>query len=111
MLMSLQNISFYFGARAILENANWQIGTGERIGLVGPNGAGKSTLLRLMTGAYNPDGGAINKPKDVSLGFFNQDLLSFSTDESILNVAMHAFDRAKAIEKDMERMIEELETR
>ena len=111
MLMSLQNISFYFGARAILEDANWQIGTGERIGLVGSNGAGKSTLLRLMTGAYKPDEGVINKPKDVSLGFFNQDLLSFSTNESILKVGMQAFEKAHEVEKDMERIIKELETK
>ncbi len=111
MLMSLQNISFYFGARAILEDANWQIGTGERIGLVGANGAGKSTLLRLMTGAYTLDKGVINKPKDVSLGFFNQDLLSFSTNDSILRVGMQAFEKAHEVEKEMERIIKELETK
>src|ERR1700761_2394148 len=101
MLISLQNISFSFGSRFILEDASWQIGTGERIGLVGSNGTGKSTLLKLMTGVYNIDAGVINKPKDVSLGFFNQDLLSFSTDDSILKVGMQAFERAHAIEKDM----------
>lgn len=111
MLMSLQNISFYFGSRAILEDANWQINSGERIGLVGSNGVGKSTLLRLMTGEYRPDEGAINKPKDVSLGFFNQDLLSFSTDDSILKVGMQAFERAHEIEKEMERIIHELESK
>jgi len=93
----------------ILENASWQIGTGERIGLVGSNGTGKSTLLRLMTGAYTPDGGVINKPKDVSLGFFNQDLLSFSSDESILKVGMQAFERAHELEKKMEQQLKELE--
>jgi len=111
MLISLQNVSFFFGARPILEEANWQIGTGERIGLVGSNGAGKSTLLRLMTGAYTPDSGVINKPKDVTIGFFNQDLLSFSTNESILKVGMQAFEKAHQVEKEMERLIHELETK
>lgn len=109
MLVSLQNISFFFGSRPILEDANWQISTGERIGLVGSNGAGKSTLLRLITGAYNVDNGTINKPKDVTLGFFNQDLLSFSSDESILNVGMQAFERAHEIEKKMASLLKELE--
>ncbi len=111
MLISLQNITFSFGARAILEDASWQIHTGERIGLVGSNGAGKSTLLRLMTGAYRVDSGTINKPKDVSLGFFNQDLLSFSTSESILKVGMQAFEKAHAIEKEMEQLLKELENK
>lgn len=111
MLISLQNISFYFGSRAILEDASWQINTGERIGLVGVNGAGKSTLLRLITGAYRPDSGTINKPKNVTLGFFNQDLLSFSTDNSILSVGMQAFERAHQIEIEMNRILKELETK
>jgi ATP-binding cassette, subfamily F, member 3 len=110
MLISLQNITFSFGARAILENASWQIHTGERIGLVGSNGTGKSTLLRLMTGFYTVESGVINKPKDVTLGFFNQDLLSFSTNDSILKVGMQAFEKAHEVEKKMERMIKELET-
>lgn len=111
MLFSLQNITFSFGARAILEDVSWQINTGERIGLVGSNGAGKSTLLRLMTGAYSVDSGTINKPKDVSLGFFNQDLLSFSTSESILKVGMQAFEKAHEVEKQMERIVKELESK
>jgi ATP-binding cassette subfamily F protein 3 len=111
MLISLQNISFYFGSRPILEDASWQIDTGQRIGLVGSNGAGKSTLLRIMTGEYKVDGGTINKPKDVTLGFFNQDLLSFSTDNSILSVGMQAFERAHEIEKEMEQLVKELETK
>ncbi|RYD51783.1 MAG: ABC transporter ATP-binding protein [Sphingobacteriales bacterium] len=110
MLLSLQNVTFSFGARTMLEDVSWQISTGERIGLVGPNGAGKSTLLRLITGQYKPNGGSINKPKDVTIGFFNQDLLSFSTDESILAVGMTAFERAKELEDEMQAVLEKLET-
>lgn len=111
MLVSLQNISFFFGSRPIVEEASWQIERGERIGLVGSNGAGKSTVLRMITGAYNVDAGVINKPKDVTIGFFNQDLLSFSTDNSILSVGMGAFERAHEIEKEMASILEQLETK
>lgn len=111
MLVSLQNVSFYFGSRAIIENASWQINTGERIGLVGHNGAGKSTVLRMITGAYRVDEGAISKPKDVTLGFFNQDLLSFSSSESILKVGMQAFEKAHEIEKLMEGILHQLESK
>lgn len=109
MLISLQNISFFFGSRAILEDASWQIDTGQRIGLVGSNGAGKSTLLRILTGEYKIDAGVINRPKDVTLGFFNQDLLSFSTDNSILSVGMQAFERAHELEQQLEKLVAELE--
>jgi len=111
MLVSLQNVSFFFGSRAIIEDASWQIGVGERIGLVGHNGAGKSTVLRLITGNYQVDEGSISKPKDVTIGFFNQDLLSFSSSDSIHKVGMQAFERAHEIEKEMERLIQELESK
>src|ERR1043165_834028 len=111
MLVSLQNVSFFFGSRAIIEDASWQIHTGERIGLVGHNGAGKSTVLRMITGDYRIDGGVIAKPKDVSLGFFNQDLLSFSSSESILKVGMQAFEKAHQIEKELERILRQLESK
>ncbi len=109
MLVSLQNLSFSFGARTMLDQVNWQIGNNERIGLVGVNGVGKSTVLRLITGDYSPDSGTINKPKDVSVGFFNQDLLSFSTQDSILKVGMQAFEKAQAIEKEMAQILADLE--
>ncbi len=111
MLISLQNISFSFGSRIILENANWQINWGSRIGLVGSNGAGKSTLLRLISGAYRPDSGTINKPRDLTIGFFNQDLLSFSSSDNILQVAMQAFEKASQLEVTMERLLQELESK
>lgn len=111
MLISLQNISFSFGSREILKDASWQIGTGERIGLVGLNGTGKSTLLRLITGVYSIDSGNINKPKDVTLGFFNQDLLSFSTSDTILQVCMQAYEKAHEMEKELERLLKELENK
>lgn len=109
MLVSLQNVSFNFGARAIIEDVSWQIGTGERIGLVGHNGAGKSTVLRLITSAYRPDKGVIARPKEVTLGFFNQDLLSFSSSDSILKVGMQAFEKAHATEQQMEALLTALD--
>src|SRR5690606_25530375 len=109
MLVSLQNLSFYFGSRVIVEEVQWQIDRGERIGLVGANGAGKSTLLRLITGAYQPDAGTVQKPKEVTMGFFNQDLLSFSSASSILQVGMQAFERARSLEKEMESLLSQLE--
>jgi len=110
MLLALNNVSFSFGARPMLTEVNWQIGTGERIGLIGPNGAGKSTLLRLIMGEYSIDSGSIQRANDTTIGFFNQDLLSFSTENSILSVGMTAFEKAVAIEKEMNAIMEDLET-
>ena len=48
MLAGFQNLTFEFGARAILEDATWHIQPGEHIGLIGYNGTGKSTLIKII---------------------------------------------------------------
>lgn len=109
MLIALQDITFEFGARTIIEDSSWHIVPGDRVGLVGLNGTGKSTLLRIINGEYTISKGSINKIKNLSIGFFNQDLLSFETDEPILNVGMTAFEQALKVEKELEILTEKLE--
>ncbi|HEU4554819.1 MAG TPA: ABC-F family ATP-binding cassette domain-containing protein [Chitinophaga sp.] len=110
MLIALQDVTFEFGARTIVEDASWHIVPGDRVGLIGLNGTGKSTLLRIINGEYSVSKGSVNKIRNLTIGFFNQDLLSFETDDSILSVGMTAFEKALALEKDIERITHELET-
>ena len=110
MLAGLQNVTFEFGARIIVKDATWHIHPNERIGLIGYNGTGKSTLLKLFAGEYMPSAGTVERSRSTSIGYLHQDLLSFDTSESILEVALHAFDKAKKIEKELDVMIKQLET-
>jgi ATP-binding cassette subfamily F protein 3 len=109
-MLSINNLSFYLGSRALYENANLHIKPKDRIGLIGANGTGKSTLLRLINGEYLPDGGTISKRGDCTIGFLNQDLLSYQTGDSILSVAMQAFERENALQKQIDAVIHEMET-
>lgn len=109
-MLSIQNLSFYFGSRPLYENINLHIKPKDRIGFIGANGAGKSTLLRLIVGEYTPDAGSISKAKDCTLGFLNQDLLSYQTDNSILSVALEAFEEANQIQRQIDEIIHKLET-
>jgi ATP-binding cassette subfamily F protein 3 len=108
MLLSLNNITFEFGARTILENASWHIYANERIGLIGPNGTGKSTLLKILIGEYAVSSGQVNRSKTLTIGYFHQDLQSMDTDDDILHVAMGAFDKALAIDKEIKELEVEL---
>ncbi|MEY2640518.1 MAG: hypothetical protein RIR90_2000 [Bacteroidota bacterium] len=110
MLVGLQNVTFEFGARVIVEDATWHIHPGDRIGLIGYNGTGKSTMLKLLVGEYLPSKGTIEKSRDTTIGYLHQDLLSFDTNESILEVAMGAFEKVKQLEKEIEDLGKQLET-
>ncbi len=109
MLAGLQNVTFEFGARVIVKDATWHIQPNERIGLIGYNGTGKSTLLKLLTGGFTPSKGTVEKSRDTSIGYLHQDLLSFDTNESILQVALGAFERVIQLEKEIEELGKELE--
>ncbi|MBN8877233.1 MAG: ATP-binding cassette domain-containing protein [Sphingobacteriales bacterium] len=109
MLAGLQNVTFEFGARVILEDATWHIQPGERIGLIGYNGTGKSTLLKLLVGQYSPSAGTVERSRTTTIGYLHQDLLSFDTNESILQVALSAFERVLLLEKEIEELGKELE--
>ncbi|MBS1639127.1 MAG: ABC-F family ATP-binding cassette domain-containing protein [Bacteroidetes bacterium] len=110
MLIGLQNVTFEFGARVIIEDATWHIQPGDRVGLIGYNGTGKSTILKLLVGQYTPSKGSIEKGKETTIGYLHQDLLSFDTNESIVEVAMGAFEKIKALEKEIEDLGKRLET-
>jgi ATP-binding cassette, subfamily F, member 3 len=109
MLAGLQNVTFEFGARVIVEEATWHIQPGERIGLIGYNGTGKSTLLKLLVGEYMPSAGTVERSRSTSIGYLHQDLLSFDTNDSILQVALGAFERVLQLEKEIEEIGKELE--
>jgi len=109
MLIGLQNVTFEFGARVIVSEANWSIQPGERIGLIGYNGTGKSTLLKILVGQLTPSKGTVEKGRDTTIGYLHQDLLSFDTNESITEVALGAFERVRELEKEIEQLGKELE--
>ena len=108
-MLTVNNISFEFGGRYLYKNATWQINPGEKIGLVGLNGTGKSTLLRIINGEYQTESGEISKIKNLSIGFLNQDLLSYNSDESILDVAMQAFADILALEVEIHDLLVKME--
>jgi len=109
MLAGLQNVTFEFGARTIVRNATWHIQPNERIGLIGYNGTGKSTLLKLFAGDYTPSEGTVERSRSTTIGYLHQDLLSFDTNGSILDVAMTAFERVLQLEKEIEELGKRLE--
>ncbi|WP_129716750.1 ABC-F family ATP-binding cassette domain-containing protein [Pedobacter sp. SYP-B3415] len=109
-MISINNLTFNIGARALYDEANLHIKPGEKIGLIGANGTGKTTLLRLIVGDYSPSSGSISKSKDLKIGYLNQDLLSYQSDKNIVHVAMEAFTRQNQLHTEIEEILKKLET-
>ncbi|MFZ6665729.1 ATP-binding cassette domain-containing protein [Peijinzhouia sedimentorum] len=108
-MLSINDLSYYIGGRPIYENANLHIKPKDKIGLIGLNGTGKSTLLKIIVGDLKPDGGEIQKSNDCTIGFLNQDLLSYQSENSILEVAMEAFEEALHVKNQIDKVLKEME--
>ncbi len=71
-VIDLKGVSKSFGDRLLMDNFDLSIPPGSIVGIIGPNGAGKSTLLRMITGAEQPDAGAVTVGKTVKVAYVEQ---------------------------------------
>ncbi|MFD2035251.1 ABC-F family ATP-binding cassette domain-containing protein [Belliella marina] len=109
-MLSINNLSYFIGGRALYENASLHIKPKDKIGLVGLNGTGKSTLLKIINGDYQPSSGDVQKAKDCTIGFLNQDLLSYQSEDSILDVALEAFQETLRLQEEIDAVLKQMET-
>ncbi|GIV28379.1 MAG: ABC transporter ATP-binding protein [Bacteroidia bacterium] len=109
-MIALQDITVEFGGNVLFENISFLINQSDKIGLVGKNGAGKSTLLKLLAGVQTPTRGEISKPKDIRIGYLPQDM-RHQNGRTVFEEALTAFEDVLLIEKQLERIQKELETR
>ncbi len=72
-VFDFEDVSVTLGSRSIFSHLTWQLGPGDRFGIVGVNGSGKSTLLRLLDG-LPPSSGRVVRGKTVQLAHLSQDV-------------------------------------
>ena len=70
----LHDVSLSFGPKVLLDGVDWNLGPGDRVGIVGVNGAGKSTLLRLLVGEQQPDSGRVVVGQTVKPAYLSQEV-------------------------------------
>lgn len=71
-LIRLDRVKVGYGDTTILDNINFSLIPGERIGLLGLNGAGKSTFIKLLAGELQTQSGKMDRSKDLKVGYFAQ---------------------------------------
>lgn len=72
--VELTRVTERFGERTVLDQVDWIIGPGDRVGILGENGAGKTTLLKVIQGAIKPDSGFVKIGKTVKFAVLSQRL-------------------------------------
>ena len=121
-MIRFETISKQNSHRILFFEASAVLNRGEKVGLVGPNGAGKTTLFRMIAGDEAPDDGQVSIEKQVTIGYFNQEVGEMSgrsavaevmdgagpvsavaTELAALEAAMADPDRADEMESIVER--------
>jgi ATPase subunit of ABC transporter with duplicated ATPase domains len=85
-MIRLDQISKQHGPQILFVEASAAIHRGEKVGLVGPNGAGKSTIFRLIMKEESPDEGQVSVERNISIGYFSQDVGEMSGRPTVAEV-------------------------
>jgi ATP-binding cassette subfamily F protein 3 len=80
-----RNLRKRFDDAIILDDEQFEIFAGQKIGLVGPNGCGKTTFLKMLTGKEQPDAGSITISSGVKWGYFDQGHLSLKPENTLID--------------------------
>ena len=99
-ILQLNGIKKEFGAEVLLENIDFRVNAGEKIGFVGANGSGKTTLFKIIAGITPYEDGSIAIPSGTTVGYLEQHPL-IDTDESIIEVLTHVFDDVIELEQKL----------
>ncbi|WP_018653171.1 ABC-F family ATP-binding cassette domain-containing protein [Actinomadura flavalba] len=83
-VFDLEDVTVEAGEHTLFEHLTWQLGPGDRIGLVGVNGSGKSTLLRLLDGDVLPVRGKVVRGRTVQLAHLSQNLEDLDPERRVL---------------------------
>lgn len=104
IVLSCNNLNKSFGIDSILENINFTVNEGDKIGVIGVNGTGKTTLFKIISGVYGYDSGDIYTSKDCEIGYLEQNT-NFQSNNTIFEEVLEVFKDLI----DMEKYLRELE--
>ncbi|MEV0277706.1 ABC-F family ATP-binding cassette domain-containing protein [Streptomyces sp. NPDC050610] len=98
-VFDLEDVTVQAGPKMLIKHLTWQLGPGDRVGLVGVNGAGKTSLLRALEQAARTDGdaqpaaGKIVVGKTVKLAYLSQEVAELDPAKRVLEAVQQVRDR------------------
>ena len=109
-MISVDNLSLYFGAQSVFNQVSFMINENDKIGLVGKNGSGKSTLLKLLTKNVNPNEGKVSLLKNTVIGYLEQDI-DFQDKYTLIEEMRKVFSNIESYKSDFEKLNKEIAER
>lgn len=98
LILKVENLNFAYKNSLVLENINFDIQTGDYVGLIGPNGGGKTTLVKLILGILKTNSGKItlfdqeNKTQKSKIGYVPQRIANFDFPATVREIITSNFD-------------------
>ena len=96
-IVSLQNVHVEFAGQIVLDQLDWEIQRGEKVGLVGPNGSGKTTLFKVVMGQLPPQIGTVTRARGLQVAYLPQEP-SLDTSRTLLAEVTSTFDNLRQLE-------------
>lgn len=106
--MKGKNMNLAFGLEEIYEDAEFQIGDLDKVGIVGVNGAGKTTLFRLLLGELELDNGSLTSG-NARIGYLPQEIVLEDEDITVWDFLFEGRP-IKKYEQELEEIYKKLET-
>ncbi|ACG75229.1 ABC transporter-related protein [Anaeromyxobacter sp. K] len=94
-VIEFKDVSKGFGDRLLMDKLSFIVPPGAIVGIIGPNGAGKSTLFKMITGAEQPDSGAVEIGPSVKLAFVDQSRENLSSDRTVFEEISGGHDQVQ----------------
>lgn len=107
-IYNARDVGFSFGAELLFRGVSFEIGRGDKIGLVGRNGCGKTTLFRLMRGEIPADAGELVKSQDTVLGYMEQHVVRDSS-VRMYDEVLSVFAPLLKLEEELEALHREID--
>jgi len=109
-MISVNNLSVEFSAKALFDNINYVINPKDKIALVGKNGAGKSTMLKIIAGLQKPTSGNVVVPDGVTIGYLPQQMV-LADNTTVLDEVRKVYAHLEDMHRRLDELAEEAQNR
>ena len=102
--IALSNVNKNFGFKRVLDGFDFEVSSGEKVGLVGANGCGKSTIFKLIMREEQADQGTVSTRKGTKIRMLSQLPPSFPENYTVKDVLTNEFKEIYRIETEMKKL-------